>query len=141
MTAKEFITRFNEGKPVKGLYLVPHQYVCAGFVPGSGGTLKVWGYYPHKVESVNVTVHGKFELMCTIVNKLGTVYEHNDFLTTTRPQKWKFDKFFDFFETEEEAIQECHERNRGKMGRGPCHNSDMTQVADNEKHYIAEKFY
>lgn len=115
--------------------------ICADFVPGSGGTLKVWGYYPYKIESLGIKPAGKIFLNATIVNKLGTVYRHNDFLTSKKPVKYEFDRHLEFFLTEEEAINECHLRNRGKKGPGPCHNMDMTKVKKDEEKYIETKFY
>lgn len=105
------------------------------------GTLKIWGYYPYKILGFGIKPAGKIQLKVSIVNKLGTVYEHNDFLTHDKESKFDWNKDYEFFETEEEAIQECHLRNRGKKGSSQCHNYDLTNVDPEEKDYIANKFY
>lgn len=140
MTSKEFTKQIESGKDIKGMFFVPINYICAGFVPGTY-TLKIWGYYPYKIESFGIKPAGKIFFHATIINKLGTVYEHNDFLTSQKPVKYDFNKDLEFFDTEEEAIHECHLRNRGKKGPGPCHNYDMTKVKKSEAKYIEQTFY
>lgn len=141
MKAKEFLKLIESGKDIKNFYLVPVSYLCMGFVPGSGGTLKIWGYYPFQIHSLGFSPSGKIFFNVTIVNKLGTSYEHNDFLTSQKKIKYAFDRHLEFFETEEEAIRECHLRNRGKMGPGPCHNIDMRTVKEEERQYVEAIFY
>lgn len=141
MKSKEFAKLLEEGKSITGWYFVPTQFICAGFVPGTGGTLKVWGYYPYQIVGFGIKPAGKIQFLAKIINKLGTVYEHNDFLTTDKPVKYDWDRHLEFYETEAEAINECHLRNRGKMGPGPCHNFDLTSLKKDEKKFAADKFY
>lgn len=141
MKAKDLAKILERGESITGMYLVPNEYICAGFVPGSGGSMKIWGYYPYQILGFGIKPAGKIQLRVSIVNKLGTVYEHNDFLTHGKESKLDWNKDYEFFETEEEAIQECHLRNRGKKGSSPCHNYDLTIIDPSEKDYAATKFY
>ncbi len=141
MKAKDFLKLIESGKDVRGMFIVPKNYICAGFVPGSGGTLKVWGYYPYKLEKISFTISGKLDLNAILINKIGTTYEHNDFLTSGKTIKIGFDKFYEFYETEEEAIHECHLRNRGKMGPGPCCNFNMEETLKKYPQGISNIFY
>lgn len=131
----------NEGFSPVGMFIVPEQYLCMGFVEGSGGTLKIWGYYPYEIISLKFSQSGKLKLQCKLINELGTTYQHNNFLESKDILSLDMSTHKEYFFTKEEAIKECHERNRGKKGSSPCHNFDMTKIADNEKKYIADKFY
>jgi hypothetical protein len=147
MKAKDFLKLITEGKNIIGLYLVSSQYICAGFVPGSGGTMKVWGYYPYLVKGIKFTSSGKLQIKVVIINRLGTKYAWpdqpgiKDFLNSTEEINYNFNKDLEFYNTEEEAINECHLRNRGKKGPGPCCNMDMTQVSSKDSEYISQKYY
>lgn len=140
MKAKDFLKLIENREVIKGIYLVPAQYICAGFVTGTH-TLKVWGYYPYIIEKISFTSSGKIKIHCRLINKLGTSYEHNDFLTSGEIFKFDFNKNLEFYHTEEEAIHECHLRNRGKKGPGPCHNYNMEETLKTNPKYVADKFY
>ena len=116
LTNAQLIKKMNaDGCSLIGLYLVPFEYLCAGFVEGTY-TLKVWGYYPYKITVMKFSRGGKIRLECKLINNLGTTYEHNSFLTDGQSCFRSMDQYNDYYDTEQEAIHECHLRNRGKMG-------------------------
>lgn len=143
MKASEFLKELEKGINPIGFYLVPSQYLCMGFVDGTY-TLKNWGYYPYIIESIKHSPSGKLSLICRIINKIHPTYKDDNqkkVFEGEKTQNFKFDRYFDFFLNEEDAIQECSLRNRGKMGRSLCMNSDMTKVKPRELKFIADKFY
>lgn len=140
MKAKEILKMIESGKDIKGLHFVPHSYLCMGFVPDSGGVLKIWGYYPYRIESFGFSTSGKIFFNVKLVNKIGATYEHNDYFKGEKIIKYKFDKGLEFFATESEAIHECHLRNRGKVANGTINMTETSLNLEFQK-YVAQIFY
>jgi hypothetical protein len=143
ITSKEFIARIMSGVDVTGMYVLTITPEMYGFVPGSG-TLKIWGYYPYRLEKTAVFSSGKLFLYLTLVNKLGTQFLAGeiDTLRHGRPYRVKMNRRYTFYETEEEAIAECHSRNTGKRTTDAYgYSYNLTQVQDERMQGYAEKYY
>lgn len=127
-----------------GLYIVPEQYICAGIVPRSSGELIVWGWYPYVITGTKITIGGKVKLKCVLINRLGTTYEHNTFLSDGKEVLRDLNYRLEFYTTEEEAIQECSERNAGKkvaLSRCSGHTNWKEVSKGKDKRFVANKLY
>ena len=141
MKGKEILKRIERGESIVGLHFVPSSYLCMGLADDTM-TLKIWGYYPYRIESFGISSGGKIYFNVRIVNKLGTSHQpHNDYMEGEKTIKYKYDKDLEFFETEEEAIHECHLRNRGKAVDNRRHHLDMTKIAESQQKFIKQPYY
>jgi len=138
MKSREFIKKIENGEPINGYYIVCPQYLCLDFVEKPfTGTLRIWGYYPYKITGFGIKPAGKIYFKVEIIDKLGLVTEKRKSIKS-KFDKLDWDRHNEYYSTEEEAIEECKLRNRGKKGPGPCSNVDLTKWNGT---YRAEKFY
>jgi len=121
MLAKEFLAKIENNIDVRGSFLIPiHRIVTTSVINGKYDTT-IWGYYPYEIQKIKFSLYGKLHFQCLIVNKLGTsidvntyTYHKYDILSAVKLEKFQFDRRLEFFESEVEAIEECHLRNLGK---------------------------
>lgn len=116
LSAKEFLAKIENNEDVRGLFLIRISPIIAG----NNGIITIWGHYPYEITKIKFSLYGRLYIQCIIVNRLGTSVGVNtcykyDILSAVKLRKFQFDRNLEFFESEVEAIEECHLRNLGKI--------------------------
>lgn len=137
MNAKQFLEQIKNNLNIKDYYFISNYPIYLGRVPNTY-TPKNYGYYPHKIEDFSFSITGKIKFITTLVNNLGTTCEDSDYFIPNKIIKFSFNRYFEFFDNELDAIEECHLRNRGKAG---YLNENMEETKKNYPDYVADIFY
>jgi hypothetical protein len=119
MLAKEFLAKIENNEDIRGSFLIPIDRIVTTSVINGKYDTTIWGYYPYEIQKIEFSLYGKLHFQCLIVNKLGTsigtnTYHKYDILSAVKLEKFQFNRNMEFFESEVEAIEECHLRNLGK---------------------------